>query len=139
MARRSRVFILLRWARMIENFRRFEAGPDPFGRVWQVEFRWLQTGISIRHADTVDVKFQIAQGEHIEEKVIAMRHPDLIALSRKLNRPLTDPWCMKLAALHLARMIETDQDMDKTLVTVALEDLEQCNGMLEQAAAPVRR
>ncbi len=42
---------------MPDNFRRFQAGPDPFGRVWEVEFRWLQTGISIRHADTVDVKF----------------------------------------------------------------------------------
>jgi hypothetical protein len=42
---------------MADNSRRFEAGPDPFGRTWQVEFRWLQTGISIRHADTVDVKF----------------------------------------------------------------------------------
>ena len=46
------------------NYRMFEAGPDPFGRHWQVEFRWLQTGISIRHADTVDVKFEAApQGE----------------------------------------------------------------------------
>ena len=44
---------------MIKNFRDFEAGPDPFGRTWQVYFRWLQTGISIRHADTVDVKFVV--------------------------------------------------------------------------------
>ena len=42
---------------MLDNFRRFQAGPDPFGRTWEVEYRWLQTGISIRHADTVDVKF----------------------------------------------------------------------------------
>ena len=39
------------------NFRQFEAGPDPFGRKFQVYFKWLQTAISIRHADTVDVKF----------------------------------------------------------------------------------
>jgi len=39
------------------NFRQFEAGPDPFGRKFQVFFKWLQTAISLRHADTVDVKF----------------------------------------------------------------------------------
>src|SRR5690606_21714904 len=38
---------------MADNLRSFQAGPDPFGRMWNVEFRWLQTGISIRHADTV--------------------------------------------------------------------------------------
>ena len=39
------------------NFRQFEAGPDPFGRKFQVMFKWLQTAISIRHSDTIDVKF----------------------------------------------------------------------------------
>jgi hypothetical protein len=72
---------------MMENFRRFEVGPDPFDRNWIVEFRWLQTGISIRHADTVDVKFQLISGEEVQEKVIALPHPDLLALSRKLGRP----------------------------------------------------
>ncbi len=84
---------------MIKNFRDFEAGPDPFGRTWQVYFRWLQTGISIRHADTVDVKFGIGtSGEPFEERVIALSHPVLLALSEKFGHPLTDTWCMKLAA-----------------------------------------
>jgi hypothetical protein len=122
----------------MENLRRFEVGPDPFDRHWIVEFRWLQTGISIRHADTVDVKFQLISGEDVQEKVIALPHPDLLALSKKLGRPLTDPWCMKLAALHLRRMIETDQDMEKTLVTVRPEDLEQYAVPLERPQ-PVRR
>ena len=39
------------------NYREFDAGPDPFGRKFHVFFKWLQTAISIRHADTVDVKF----------------------------------------------------------------------------------
>jgi hypothetical protein len=30
---------------MIDNFREFELGPDPFGRTWQAHFSWLQTGI----------------------------------------------------------------------------------------------
>jgi hypothetical protein len=123
---------------MIDNFRRFDVGPDPFDRRWTVEFRWLQNGISIRHSDTVDVKFQLFRGEDIEEKVIALPHPALLELSRKLNRPLTDPWCMKLAALHLSEMIETDRDMEKILVTPSLADLERHAGVLDQPQ-PVRR
>jgi hypothetical protein len=41
----------------MRNFRQFELGPDPFGRKWQVSFKWLQTAISLRHSDTVDAKF----------------------------------------------------------------------------------
>jgi hypothetical protein len=109
---------------MVENFRRFQTEADPFGRVWDVEFRWVQNGISIRHADTVDVKFNIwTVDEPKQERVIALRHPDLLRLSAERGEPLTDPWCMKLAALHLKHMIETDEDMEKTLVTVPYEDL----------------
>ena len=119
---------------MIENYRHFEAGPDPFGRTWKVEFRWLQTAISIRHADTVDVKFHIETGEEQMEKVIALRHPDLLALSKKAGRPLTDSWCMKLGALHLKRMIETWEDMDKTIVTPSFDEMEEHNRSLAEAA-----
>ena len=122
----------------MENYRRFEVGPDPFGRNWIVEFRWLQTAISIRHADTVDVKFQLICGEDVQEKVIALPHPDLLMLSKETGRPLTDPWCMKLAALHLRHMIETDEDMEKTLITVNLEDLRRYAETLNRPV-PVRR
>lgn len=109
---------------MLDNARRFYAGPDPFGRTWHVEFRWLQTGISIRHADTVDVKFVVwTDGEEHQERVIALPHPDLLALSRETKHPLTDPWCLKLAASHLRRMIEAGEDMEKVLVTLSPADL----------------
>lgn len=122
---------------MIENFRRFEVA-DPFGRTWIAEYRWLQNGISIRHSDTVDVKFLLIRGEDVEEKVIALLHPDLLTLSRKLDRPLTDPWCMKLAALHLREMIATDRDVDKQVVTPSLSDLERHAAVLDRPE-PVRR
>jgi hypothetical protein len=109
---------------MLKNFRNFEAGPDPFGRMWKVEFAWVQNGISIRHADTVDVKFMISDGEDWEEKVIALRHPDLLELSRRTGHPLTDPWCCRLAAGHLSRMIESSEDMEKTVVCPSFEELE---------------
>jgi hypothetical protein len=111
---------------MPENFRDFTVGPDPFGRTWQAYFRWLQTGISIRHADTVDVKFGVStEGVPSEERVIAIPHPALLALSEKLGQPLTDTWCMKLAALHLKHMLETGEDMEKTLVTTQPGEIEQ--------------
>jgi hypothetical protein len=116
---------------MIKDVRRFEA-VDPFGRTWKVIFLWHQNGISIRHADTVDVKFQIHSGDEHLEKVIALNHPDLLTLSEKSGHPLTDPWCMKLAALHLKRMIETWEDMEKTLVTVPYRELEEHNAVLQQ-------
>ena len=119
---------------MADNYRRFQAGPDPFGRRWEVEFRWLQTAISIRHADTVDVKFVVwTEGEPKQEKVLALPHADLLAQSRSTNHPLTDPWCLKLAAKHLKHMIESGEDLEKILVTLSLADLEQSAG----AAQPV--
>jgi hypothetical protein len=117
---------------MIQNFRRFEAGPDPFGRNWLIEFGWLQNAITIRHSDSIDVKFHLYQGEDRFEKVISLPHPVLLELSRRFNRPLTDPWCMKLAGLHVRHMIETDLDMDKTLVTASAADLERYNSVLEE-------
>jgi hypothetical protein len=119
---------------MPENFRRFQAGPDPFGRTWEVEFRWQQTGISIRHADTVDVKFQLwAEGEPRQEKVLALSHPGLLVLSQETGHPLTDPWCLKLAATHLIAMIESGEDLEKTLVTLSPSDLRRSAGSWQPA------
>ncbi len=103
--------------------------------MWDIEFRWLQTGISIRHADTVDVKFEAGvAGEPKHEKVIALRHPDLLRLAEETGHPLTDGWCLKLAALHLKYMIETADDMEKSLVTVEYPILRQYASELKQAA-----
>jgi hypothetical protein len=115
---------------MADQNRLFEAGPDPFGRMWRVQFRWLQTGISIRHADTVDVKFLItpiagetSSASESEEKVIAFQHSDLLRFCEENKRKLSDPLCLRLAAAHLRNMIETSEDMDKTLVTATYDEL----------------
>ena len=119
---------------MLEDFRSFEA-TDPFGRTWKVEFLWQQNAISIRHADAVDVKFELVSGERRLSKVIALPHPGLLELSRKTGRPLTDSWCSRLAALHLREMIETGEDMDKIVITPTFEMLEKHHAAMEQ---PVR-
>ena len=124
---------------MLDNFRQFQVGPDPFGRTWQVHFAWLQTGISIRHADTVDVKFGISSGgEPFEERVIALPHPVLLAVSKQVGHPLTDAWCLKIAALHLKRMLETGEDLEKTLVTPQADEIEQYARELQDALAARR-
>jgi hypothetical protein len=108
----------------MHNFRQFEAGPDPFGRKFQVYFKWLQTAISLRHADTVDVKFVLEDENGARtEKTIALPHPDLLAVSRGSGRKMDDPWCSRLAAIHLAHLVETGEDMEKELVTVPPADL----------------
>jgi hypothetical protein len=113
------------------NFREFEAGPDPFGRKFQVYFKWLQTAISIRHADTVDVKFRLVdENGGRAEKTIALPHADLQQVSRESGRPMDDPWCSRLAAMHLLHLVATGEDMEKDLVTVVLTDLKRYAEML---------
>jgi hypothetical protein len=108
---------------MPQNFRHFRAGPDPSERYWQVDFLWVQTAIAIRHSDSIDAKFLLSGGGERMERVISMRHSDLLELSRETGHPLTDPWCAKLAARHIAKMIETGSDIEKTLVTPSAEEL----------------
>ncbi len=113
---------------MVENFRHFKTGPDPFGRSWKVTFRWQQNAISIRHADAIDVKWEIScdvpdQDKEEQEKVVALPLPILIKIAAEQQRPITDSWCMKLGGLHLIEMISTWQDMDKQLVTANYEEL----------------
>lgn len=105
------------------NFRQFEAGPDPFGRKWQVYFKWLQTAISLRHSDTVDVKFVLENEGTRIQKQIAMPHADLLEVSRRAGYAMSDAWCSRLAADHLAHMIETGEDLDKDLVYLRLNEL----------------
>jgi hypothetical protein len=114
------------------SFREFEAGPDPFGRKFQVLFKWMQTAISLRHADTVDVKFVLvdASGGRTE-KTIALPHADLLRVSRETGRGMDDAWCSRLAARHLLRLVETGEDLEKDLVTVSPADLARYAAALE--------
>lgn len=105
-------------------FRQFTA-PDLFGVPVQVEFLWIQNGIAIRHADTVDVKFEIVSEGQREEKVLALPHPYLLRVSAESGHALTDPWCSRLAALHLKYMIESGDDLEKPLVTLTAGQISQ--------------
>lgn len=126
----------------MRNFRQFEVGPDPFGRKWQVLFKWLQTAISLRHSDTVDVKFVLESDGMRVEKQIAMPHAELLELSRRTGHEMTDAWCSRLAAVHLKRMVESGEDLEKDLVTVRMSEMAEYAaeiGKEEGAAMPARR
>ena len=108
------------------NYRQFEAGPDPFGRKFQVYFKWLQTAISIRHSDTVDCKFILEEeGGARSEKTIAIPHAEVVRLSKETGRAIDDAWCARLATLHLLYQISTGEDVEKDLVTVPYADLKR--------------
>ena len=126
----------------MRNFRQFEVGPDPFGRKWQVLFKWLQTAISLRHSDTVDVKFILESDGARVEKQIAMPQAELLELSRRTEHEMSDAWCARLAALHLKRMVESGEDLEKDLVTVRLSELAGYAAEIareESAEIPARR
>jgi hypothetical protein len=125
------------------SYREFEAGPDPFGRKFHVYLKWLQTAISIRHADTVDVRFVLTdESGALNEKTIALPHADLLGVSHETGRSMDDAWCGRIAALHLRYLVETGEDMEKDLVTVLPADLKRHAAelaKLEGAAVSIRR
>ncbi len=124
---------------MRENYRRFDVN-DPFGRTWDVEFRWLQNAISIRHADAVDCKYYIGTaGEEKREMVVALPHAALVEVANGHKRALTDAWCMKLAGMHLDYLISTWEDMEKTIVNPTPVDLARYASLIEEADAEALR
>ena len=116
----------------MENFREFETGPDPFGRTYKVMFKWLQTAISIRHADTVDVQFVVDDGTSTITRTVAMQDAELKAHCKKTARMMDDAWCARLAALHLQHMIGTAEDFDKSLVTLSAAQIVEYDNLIRE-------
>ena len=109
----------------MENFRDFETGPDPFGRTWHILFKYLQTGISIRHADSVDVCFLATAGEETLKRVVVLNHPDLVEYAKKKGIKITDTWCSRMAALKLTEVITNAEDLEKDYIVVSPAEIEK--------------
>ena len=122
------------------GFREFDAGPDPFGRKYAVALKWLQTAISVRGADAVDVKFVLADDSGAKmERTVALPHAALREVCAQTARAMDDAWCGRLARLRLERMIRTGEDLEKSIVTVPAAELRRLAGELaaiERAEAP---
>jgi len=119
----------------MENFRDFQVGPDPFGRTWRALFKYLQTGISIRHADTVDVCFVLdsaESGEPEQQKIVALSHPELRAFSKRTGREISDTWCSRVAYCKLRQVIENGEDMDRDYLTVSPQELEEYDAAIRR-------
>jgi hypothetical protein len=62
-------------------------------------------------------------GKNENYKTISMQHRDLLELAAKAGVAMTDPWCSRLAMLHLKYLIESGEDMEKDLVSVSPKEL----------------
>lgn len=119
---------------MSDQLRNFEVS-DPYGRHWQIEFRWLQNAISIRHADAIDLKYYISDGQERRELVVALPHAALLKLAAGRGRELTDAWCLHLGAVHVRQMIATGSGLESTLVTLDAPTLARLNEQVESSNA----
>ncbi len=119
---------------MRENFRRFSVD-DPFGRTWDVDFRWQQNAISIRHADAIDCKYYISTSGEKRELVVSLSHPFLLSVAAQAGRELSDAWVIRLAGLHVERMLSSWEDLDKTIAVPSRDEIFAYNQALEEAAA----
>jgi len=103
---------------LMENFRDFHIGPDPFGRTWHALFKYLQTGISIRHSDSVDVCFVLDNGEEIMKRVVVIPHAALRAYAEKTGRKVSDTLCSRIAALKVKEVITNAEELENEYLPV---------------------
>ena len=108
----------------MENFRDFDLGPDPFGRMWHAQFKYLQTGISIRHADSIDVCFILTSGEEKMVRTVVISHPEMRTYTTHSGRTMSDTLCSRIAACKVRNMIETAEDLDKEYLVVTPKEIE---------------
>jgi len=122
---------------MTEQLRNFEVA-DPFGRAWQVEFRWLQNAISIRHADAIDLKYYISDGQERRELVVALPHAPLLKVAAEAGRKVTDAWCLRLGALQIRRMISTWTGLENPVAALDEAALARLNLEVEASQSDQR-
>jgi hypothetical protein len=116
----------------MENFRDFEAGTDPFGRTWHAQFKYLQTGISIRHSDSVDVRFVLDNGEEQMQKTVVIPNADLRAYGKRAGRTVSDAWCSRLAMCKLNHVIATAEDLEKEYLQVTPAEIEEYDAKIRK-------
>ena len=117
---------------LMENFRDFTVGADPFGRTWHANFKYLQTGISIRHSNSVDVCFILDNGEEHVRKVVVIPDADLRAYSKRTGRAVDDPWCSRIALCKLKHAVETAEDLEKDYLLVTAREIEEYDSKIKQ-------
>lgn len=115
----------------MENFRDFDAGADPFGQKWHATFKYLQTGISIRHSNSVDVCYILDNGTEQLQKVVVIANPDIRAYSARTGRPINDAWCSRIAMCKIMRIVETAEDLEKDYLLVTPREIEEYDSKIK--------
>jgi hypothetical protein len=116
----------------MENFRDFKIGPDPFGRTYRVLFKYLQTAISIRHSDSVDVCFILDSGDERLIRTIVIPHADIRAFGEHGGRKISDSWCSRIAMCKLRNAVETGEDIDKEYLIVTPHEIEEYDAAIRK-------
>ena len=82
----------------MENFREFQVDRSLRPRL-DAQFKYLQTGISIRHSDSVDVRYILDSGDENSCRRRSFSiHADLATYSGRTSaRKISDAWCSRLA------------------------------------------
>jgi hypothetical protein len=117
---------------LMENFRDFSVGPDPFGQIWHAHFKYLQTGISIRHSNSVDVCYILENGSERIHKTAVMQNADLRAYAARTGRIMSDSWCSRLAMCKLRYIIETAEDLEKDYLPVTAHEIEEFDSRIKK-------
>jgi hypothetical protein len=117
---------------LMENFRDFSVGPDPFGQTWHAHFKYLQTGISIRHSNSVDVCYILDNGAERIHKTVVIPNADIRAYAELTGRKVSDAWCSRIAMLKLRYVIETAEDLEKDYVPVTAREIEEFDSKIKK-------
>jgi len=105
-------------------------------KTYHCRFHTLTTGISLRHSDTVDVKF-LLNGTPI---VLALPHAAFAEYRRTAGRALTDGDAVRIAGLALKHLLESGERLDTPLLTLSheqtLEFAERVTGSAQSRISP---
>src|SRR5262249_3665799 len=90
------------------DYRDFQVRSSLTQQDYHCQFVYLQTAISLRHSDTVDVKFRV-NGEGV---VIALPHTAWVEYQHRTGQPLTDQLAAQVAASLLQEALERGDDVE---------------------------
>ncbi len=90
------------------DYRDFQVRSRLNHQTYQCRFVYLQTAISLRHSDTVDVKF-LVNGKGV---VVALPHPAWVEYQKQGGGPLTDDLAARVAATFLQEALERGDDVE---------------------------
>lgn len=102
------------------NYKTFDCLSQVDGTTYHCHFVFLQTAISLRHSDTVDVRY-LVNGKRI---TVALPHVAFVEYAQRTGRTLTDEDAGFIAAIYLKQVLESGGDVeDMTVLTERVLEL----------------